>query len=893
MVPMKLYFGVVENVDDPLKLGRCKVRIVGVHTDDRAVLRTEDLPWATPIQGITSAAMSGVGESPTGILPGTTVTVIFVDGESCQIPMILGTIAGIPQGNAEEIVTGDVPSQAVYSTGDESAPITQNGDSLKTSEQGGGFVAPKPEPLATGEIGPLSNDDFSKFKQVIGKRESGNDYKAINSLNYLGKYQFGAAALTDFGYVKKGYKNKDLKSPAAWTGKDEITDHTKFLEKQAVQEDCMKRFTKQNFTILRNKGVVRNDSDPKHVAGLLAVSHLKGPGDAIKFGRGERVNPDAYGTSAESYYKLGYASLDGEVPKTMPNDDSSLPLEETKQTTSRGFSDPNGEWPRKKYLREPDTSRLARGQGISSTVVGKKEASRLQHIRVANSETTWDQPHIPYATVYPHNKVRSTESGMIEEFDDTPNAIRYHLYHPAGTFTEIDNNGTKVSRIIGDNYEIIDRNGFVYIKGDCNITVEGNANILVQEKCELEVYGDCDATFKNNLNTTVHGSMNTFVQEDVNINCRSFNVNTFNGDVNIVSAKSIRSSAQEEVVTESVMSIGLKSSEQILLHSGAELSIKSDGSILSESSTQYSIKSGENIDLDGSSIHLQEGSTTDANLVKDIIPISALGNNGGSIIEDHIKIVLPRQELIDSNISQISPPPSYIDSITGIYESPDDGDISSAYKTTVSNALVGIGEIEMAQMVGNSSGVASQTFTGSNTMTGKTVDCSIFLNEEEIPMGMQLSENYSLKQLCSSQLAPKKIVSQHGISPGQLVCNLKHLAVNVLEEVRKQYPEIRITSGLRFGGAGKHMDPGKTNISQHEKGMAVDIQFGGQYKPSNYYDIAVLLSKSIAYDQLILEYSNNLKTAWIHISYNPNGNRKMLLTYNNQAKHSTGLSKLV
>ena len=76
---MELYYGVVENRKDPLKLGRCQVRIVGLHTHDKAVLPTADLPWATPMQPVTSAAMNGIGWTPVGPVEGTTVIVFFAD----------------------------------------------------------------------------------------------------------------------------------------------------------------------------------------------------------------------------------------------------------------------------------------------------------------------------------------------------------------------------------------------------------------------------------------------------------------------------------------------------------------------------------------------------------------------------------------------------------------------------------------------------------------------------------------------------------------------------------------------------------------------------------------------------------------------------------------------
>jgi hypothetical protein len=90
------WVGVVEDRNDPIFLGRCKVRIVGYHTSDKVELPTTDLPWAFPMQPITSAAMSGVGITPTGPVEGTWVTGFFRDGEDCQEPVIMGTISGIP-----------------------------------------------------------------------------------------------------------------------------------------------------------------------------------------------------------------------------------------------------------------------------------------------------------------------------------------------------------------------------------------------------------------------------------------------------------------------------------------------------------------------------------------------------------------------------------------------------------------------------------------------------------------------------------------------------------------------------------------------------------------------------------------------------------------------------
>lgn len=91
--------GVVEDRMDPLKIGRVRVRVVGLHTHDKTVLPTEDLPWFACIQPVSASAIGGVGQAPVGPLPGTWVAVQFMDADK-QNGFVTGTIPGIshPQG---------------------------------------------------------------------------------------------------------------------------------------------------------------------------------------------------------------------------------------------------------------------------------------------------------------------------------------------------------------------------------------------------------------------------------------------------------------------------------------------------------------------------------------------------------------------------------------------------------------------------------------------------------------------------------------------------------------------------------------------------------------------------------------------------------------------------
>lgn len=108
------FIGVVEDRDDPVKLGRVRVRAFGYHGDASGI-PTEDLPWAMVLQGVESAAQKGVGQSPTGIQVGTHCVGFFADGKAAQTPIIMGTLAGAPEGEPDtnKLATGDDLDQTV------------------------------------------------------------------------------------------------------------------------------------------------------------------------------------------------------------------------------------------------------------------------------------------------------------------------------------------------------------------------------------------------------------------------------------------------------------------------------------------------------------------------------------------------------------------------------------------------------------------------------------------------------------------------------------------------------------------------------------------------------------------------------------------------------------
>jgi len=224
------FFGVVEDRSDPAQLGRVRVRAYGYHTDDKDKIPTDSLPWAIPLSGIDSASISGIGNTPTGMVEGTWVIGFFLDGERAQEPAVVGTLSGAPSQAAE---------------------------------------------------------------------------------------------------------------------------------------------------------------------------------------------------------------------------------------TTLGFNDPNGVYP--KYTGESDVNKRARGINTDLAPPADKINS----------------PASKFASVYPLNHVRETESGHYKEYDDTPDAERIKEFHKSGTMYEVYPDGDKVTRVVKDNYTVVASNDSIHVKGNVTVFVDGNADLTV------------------------------------------------------------------------------------------------------------------------------------------------------------------------------------------------------------------------------------------------------------------------------------------------------------------------------------------------------------------------------------------------------------------------------
>ena len=90
------WVGEVEDNEDPMELGRVKVRVLGYYTNFRGGttgdLPTEHLPWASVLQHTSQAGNDGQGESSGQLQPGAIVMGFFMDGENAQMPIVMGVL---------------------------------------------------------------------------------------------------------------------------------------------------------------------------------------------------------------------------------------------------------------------------------------------------------------------------------------------------------------------------------------------------------------------------------------------------------------------------------------------------------------------------------------------------------------------------------------------------------------------------------------------------------------------------------------------------------------------------------------------------------------------------------------------------------------------------------
>jgi len=345
------FVGVVEDRQDPKTLGRVRVRCLGYHTEDIVKLPTADLPWAHPMNPITSATVSGVGQTPLGVVEGTWVVGFFTDIDK-QMPMIMGTLPGVPS-------------------------------TLPTKDSVKGFQ-------------DYANANYPKYKETD-----------VNRL-----------AVNEKGDSEEG----------------ETNPHSTLTIRRADRDLAV--------------GVVQIDGIFEGVA---------------------------------------------QIPTDL-------------------------------------------------------------------DVTSWDEPTTPYNATYPRNHVYESEGGHIREMDDTPNAERIHERHSSGTGYEIHPDGSKVTRIKKDNYDIITNDDYCHIQGVSRHTVDKGLRVRVNSLGQTGNNYNIEVGQGSNVNIEVNGG---------NINLTTLGSGQENaGDININAARNLNMQVGGDmnvnVIGNSIENVGKKKDEFVV-----------------------------------------------------------------------------------------------------------------------------------------------------------------------------------------------------------------------------------------------------------------------------------------------------------------------------------------
>ena len=152
--------------------------------------------------------------------------------------------------------------------------------------------------------------DYEAFKLAVRQRESSNNYRCVNTLGYLGAYQFGMARLCDLGLTRrkdpesKGFSN-DLFAFSGSITKDiflnspHLQDITFDMHVHRLKNLLLKKYPSISTGIM-----VLNGTFKLELSGGIMVCHLVGPGALDDLIHCAIDDKDAFGTKASDYAKL-------------------------------------------------------------------------------------------------------------------------------------------------------------------------------------------------------------------------------------------------------------------------------------------------------------------------------------------------------------------------------------------------------------------------------------------------------------------------------------------------------------------------------------------------------------------------------------------------------------
>ena len=536
------FVGVVEDRDDPKRLGRLKVRCLGYHTENKGKLETKDLPWAHPMNPITSATVSGIGQTPLGAVEGTWVVGFFTDGPTAQQPVIMGTLPGVPKNtptgekgfedpNAaypREAGQSDVNRLAINETAEVPDTEAVGGGNQVVEFNGGNpndpiSIANRTSPIETVKVAQFQAD-LEHHLSTVKKFKSGSNatemLKAATDFKntYAKKFNLPSNILQSKENILTGAANHIDTIVSKTIGSVNGTDIGTMLKDSILVNSLGKLYTPGNL----------KDVLPAN----LSV-------DAIASG--------VQNITSFNIKDLSVSSLDNFASLATDKIPGNLIKGDVVAGVRKFFKSPVKSIPLNPHLSQVvDTANLTKNigvaqiDGVAGSIIGTSglntsitDLGAITADLDSLSGGAWSEPPSPYNAKYPFNHVHESESGHIKEIDDTKGAERIHERHMSGTGYEIGPVGTKVTKVVKDNYEIISNDDFLHVRGTRRQTVDEGVRIRCNAGAGPGNSYSIEVGAGSNCNIEVNGG-------NVNVSARGIGIG---GDINLIATGNINMNA--------------------------------------------------------------------------------------------------------------------------------------------------------------------------------------------------------------------------------------------------------------------------------------------------------------------------------------------------------------
>lgn len=569
---LEWFVGVVEDRMDPLKQGRVRVRVVGLHPAQRTQgsvygISTEDLPWMSVIQPITSASISGVGGSVTGPVEGTRVYGHFLDKWRTN-GIVLGTYGGIVREKPNKLEGfSDPTGQYPRYVGNDTNVLNQGGtsglDSTSNIIQDNNLdVGINPDDTNLADIPEDPNPKLT-ITEMLRRDEGLRDKVYWDTEGYptigIG-HLIGSQKTRDMKVINRILSEQVGREVTGNPGSISIEEAVKLFESDLKK---MQSDIKSNTTI----APVYNKVNRSRQMALENMAFQMGVGGLAKFTN-----------------MLG-AMFVGDWVKAYSSARDSLWFQQTKGRASRvsmvilvGNMESYG-------VPAPRA-----GRALFASRASTRESDPADPPIPLEGRILFKEPPSSYNGQYPYVHTMETESGHIQEFDDTPGYERYRLVHPTGTYEEVAPDGRRTRKTVSDLYDItngdgnimisgdkrvnvgadeiyynmanrlhqIDGNDTIFIRGNQTKTVEGNGTILVKGNVKVVIQGTADITVEQEAFITVEKDTTVNVNQNADISVKNkATVNAENMDVNV-----------EQDLNFTATNINLNASNTVLMDGG-------------------------------------------------------------------------------------------------------------------------------------------------------------------------------------------------------------------------------------------------------------------------------------------------------------------------------------